>query len=182
MLVAEVQVGGWFIQDEQLRLLGEGCGDEHQLPLPAGDIGIGLVPQVSDAEKVQVFPGQLFVLGTGRGEVANPGCASHHHHIQHPEGEDRHMGLGDIGDLLGQLAGAVGGQIPPIQQHPAPPPLLPGDTLEQGALPRAVLPQDAEDLRPLAGEGDVLEDVPSLLVVKAQLLYLQAHHQLTFFR
>ena len=31
MLVAQVQVGGWLVQEQNLRLLAEGAGDDHSL-------------------------------------------------------------------------------------------------------------------------------------------------------
>ena len=40
-LVADVEVGGWLVQDQQGRALRQGAGDHDELSLAAGDLRIG---------------------------------------------------------------------------------------------------------------------------------------------
>jgi len=48
-LVAQIEVHGGLVEDEQLSLLGEGHRDEHQLPLAQGQLARIPAAQVADS-------------------------------------------------------------------------------------------------------------------------------------
>ena len=52
-LIAEVEAGGRFVHHEDPRLLGEGAGDQHELPLAARQFGEHARGEPGDAELVE---------------------------------------------------------------------------------------------------------------------------------
>ena len=92
------RAGGGLVHDEELRLLAQGAGNEHQLLLAAGEGGEVPLRQVSHTQLLQ--GGQSLLLqGLGgaleRGQV--PGQA-HEGGVQHGIAEGGTVYLRDVGD------------------------------------------------------------------------------------
>ena len=157
-LIAVIQAGRGLVQQQELGLVGQGLGQHHQLPLPAGDVGVGPVPQVIDAHILHGGPGDLPVLGGGLPEIPGAHHPAQEHHVLHQIGEGRDMVLGHIGEGPGRFPAAPAGDVLPVDAD------LPAEGrqgaqqgLEQGGLSHAVGPQDAADLMVAHGEAHPLQ-------------------------
>ena len=64
-LVPHVQVGRGFVEQQDLRPLRQGPGDQGELPLPAADAVAGAVCQVTDAHRFHGQFGDLSSNGAG---------------------------------------------------------------------------------------------------------------------
>ena len=60
-LVAEIQVGGGLVHDQDRRLLGQGVGDQHHLALSTTDLSVNPVFEKGDTENFQCFLGNCHV-------------------------------------------------------------------------------------------------------------------------
>ncbi len=61
-LIAEIQAGSGFVEDENFSLLGQRAGNQRELAFAARNFSAGAFGQVSDAQTVQGFGGQRAVL------------------------------------------------------------------------------------------------------------------------
>lgn len=61
-LVAEVEAGGGFVEEDQGGFLGEGAGDQGELAFAAGDAVQGLVGEVRDAHAGEAGIGHFAVV------------------------------------------------------------------------------------------------------------------------
>ena len=84
-LVAEVEIGGWLVQDDRLRFGHQRAGDQRKLPLAAAHLGDGPIRQRRDAEPLERARREDLVAFTGMCERAEVRGAAHRHHLQYAE-------------------------------------------------------------------------------------------------
>lgn len=101
-LVAEVEMGGRFVEEEEWRVLGQGAGEDDPLEFAAAEFrggpmleGGGVGPVESAVDPVVVLPGE------GQ-ERSAPGVAAHGDDLADGVGEVERGGLGDDGDFAGE--------------------------------------------------------------------------------
>ena len=149
-----VHAGRGLVQQQQLGMGGQGAGDEHPLPLPAGQGGEGAPAQLGQPDGGQRLLGRLPVLSAVRAgrEVAHP---AHAHHVQ--DG-DREQGV-EAG-VLGHVAHPAAGPL----RRPAEHPHLAGlrargaqDQAQQGGLAAPVGAHRGDELSGQHLEADLLE-------------------------
>src|SRR4051794_16938501 len=78
-LVAEVEARGRLVEHDELRLLGERAGEQHELALATGDHGVGALGKVIDAEANERLPRYFAIMRRGPGEQTAVRGASHQH-------------------------------------------------------------------------------------------------------
>ena len=157
-----VQAAGGFVQNQQLRSVGEGHG-EGQLHLhPLGEIlDFLILPQgepgqegvVSGPIPVAVHPGHHLAQLFGGEEVGKVVFVKHH-----PDPVFVLL-------LAGSLCLAEEGDVPAALLH------LPQDAVDGGGFSGAILPDEAHDDAPGQGEGDVLQ--PKGAVVFGEMVDFQ---------
>ncbi len=99
-LLTEIEGRGRFVHHQNAGALDEGAGDQNRLALPAGQRGVAPLGELQ-----QVKPRQ----GLADGQVVRwpppfpPGGrgAPHGDDLAHREGKGGHVGLGHIGDTVG---------------------------------------------------------------------------------
>src|SRR5437762_895731 len=116
-LVAEVKAGGRFIEHDELRLLRKRAREQHELPLAAGNHGIGAVTQMADIELAECFLCDLTIMCGRPAEWTAIGRASHEDHSFDGEGKRRRVRLRHIGDAPRALANRKPGKRAIIYQH-----------------------------------------------------------------
>ena len=117
-LVAEVQVGGRLVQQEQRRLLGQGPRQGDELSLAARQLVHPPVRQRRDARRLHGHPRHV-VVPRAPGPARRVWVAAHQHHLAHAE-RKRHLEiLGDDGHLACQSQPAHRGHVPAVDQHGA---------------------------------------------------------------
>ncbi len=175
-LIAVVQIGGGLVHDQNPGLLGEGPGDENQLPLSAADLGVEAVGKIGDPQLLQRLQRQPLLLPARRRESAGLGGGPHEHHVQNGIVKGGVVGLGDIGDGAGQFPGPVGLHVSAVQGDGAlVSPLEPQHAPEQGGLSHAVGPQYGEELSLSGRKAHVPQDGAAGDILKAEIAHLQAH-------
>ena len=63
--VAQIQAGRGLVHDQDPRLLGQGAGDQHHLPLPPADVLVAAAGQGPDIQPVHDLPHLLALLPSG---------------------------------------------------------------------------------------------------------------------
>ena len=153
--MADVQMIGGLIQDEHLRSLRHGTGDEHHLPFSAGQ---PLNAPMGEARHAQLLHGgshDLFLV-----LLVAPGVEAHGHHILHGKVEGADGILPHIADHRGQFSRrkgfhgpAVEGDLPSGLGHQT------KGGLDERGFPTAVGAHDADHL-PFSGlERGAFQDV-----------------------
>ncbi len=177
-LVAVIQRGGGLVHDEELRLLAQGAGNEHQLLLAAGEGGEVPLRQVGHTQLLQ--GGQSLLLqGLGgaleRGQV--PGQA-HEGGVQHGIAEGGTVYLRDVGDAGRQLPAGEGPHVAAVQRDGAGVALQAAQqAAEEGALAGAVGTQHGEEITGGHGEGDILQHRRGLGIGEGQVRYREGHRR-----
>lgn len=116
-LVARVEVVGRFVEDQQLRLLGQGAGEDHPLLFSAREGGEGVVFKAQQADGFEGLADQVLVFKRIAVEQALVRCAAHGDHFIHPQAE----GVGKLLEHHGNaLRAPLRGLLPDVlvfQQH-----------------------------------------------------------------
>ena len=115
-LVAVVQRGRGFVHHQNVRLLTQSAGDQHQLLLAAGQLRKITVGQMHYAQLLQSGQSLLLLLGGGGAERRELAGQTHQHRVQHGITKGRAVYLGDVGDMGGQRPLVQSAGIPPVQQ------------------------------------------------------------------
>jgi len=106
-----------LIQQQNLRLLADGTGQQHALALAVADFGKIPVSQRCGLHQFQCGPHLLFVGGREHTQPPGVRVAPGSSHVK----AGRQLGADRVGQHQRQLAGAgiggVGGQVLPVQQH-----------------------------------------------------------------
>ena len=86
-LVGEIEGSGRLVEDEQRRLLREGAGEEHALPLSTRQLRDGAVRQIERVHfrERRGRPGE--VVGPLEGPEPEVGCPTHERHLPRRERE-----------------------------------------------------------------------------------------------
>lgn len=155
--LADVQIGGGLVQKQHLGVLGQGHGQVHPLPFPAGELGKFLFRKPGGAGGLH-GPGDLFPVGLGQVPAkAQVGIAAVGHQLPCPNGGDV-PGLGQDGRQAGKLLAAKLAQGLAIVEHL--PPLegqQPAGGSQQGGLAAAVGADERGDLPGFKSQADVLQ-------------------------
>lgn len=114
-LIAEIERSGRLVKHDEARLLREGSRKQHELPLAAGNLGVGTLRQMRDAKAIQHRLRDCEVIRRGPREQRAVGGASHQHDGLHGEGEGAGMHLWDIADHPRALARRYRGKPPTVQ-------------------------------------------------------------------
>ena len=69
-LIAEIEVRGRFVHDEEIRLLSQGARNERKLALAAADFGAGRILQIRDGQGLKRFLGDFYIQARGRAKKA----------------------------------------------------------------------------------------------------------------
>ena len=180
VLVAKVEVGGRLVEQERLGFLGERGGDHHQLALSPGDLGVGPLRQMLDAEVGQLLAGERDVGRAGAREIADARGAPHRHDVDYVVGEGGGVRLRQVGEAPRQLGRPIRPHRPPVELHRARKrPQLADQVAQKRRLARAVGAQDAQHPGRLVRERDPVEHRPRGVVAEPQVRRGQAHHQFT---
>src|ERR1700722_8488655 len=116
-LVAEVEARGWLVEHDELRLLRQRAGEQHELPLAAGDHRVRPLPQMRDAEPLKRLHGDG-AIGSGWAAEQIAVCrAPHQHHRFDGEGEGDNMGLRHVSEQAAIFADRVAVQRPVAQPY-----------------------------------------------------------------
>ena len=158
-----------------LRVLRERPRDEHELLLAAGDLRVGAMGQVLDADAGQRLVGSLQLGLAGRGEHLQVVARGHEYHVDHFVVVHRRVRLGNVGDLASALPHRKRAQILPVHQNRAA--IVrgkPQDTAEQGGLANAVGPEHVHEAPVGNGKRKVVQDLAAS-VGEAQVGHIDAH-------
>ena len=173
--VAVIESARGLIHDDGLGVLGQRPGNEHELLLAAGDLRIGAMGQVLDADAGQRLVGSPQLGLAGRGEHLQVVAAGHEHHIDHFVVVHWRMRLGNVGDLAGALAHRKRAQILSVHQNRAAVVRgKPQDAAEQGGLAHAVGPEHVHEAPIGNGKREVVQNLAAS-VGEAQVRYVDAH-------
>ena len=176
-LMADIQIGGRLVQDDDLGLLADGPGQHDPLALAVAEGGEVPLLQLQGVDPLQGLTDDALV---GLGQFAQGvgvGIAAHRHHFAaghqfrtDPVGKHhRH--------LPGHLPGRPGVYLPPADvHHAAQLGQMAGDGLEDGGLPRPVGADQRED-RPLFDlDADVVyEHLP--VIAHGQIFRFEISHR-----
>jgi len=156
--VGQVQSGRGFVQEDDLRLLADGPGDEDALAFSAAEGVHFAVGQVVHARKPHGGPGLGDIFGTFEPQQAHVGGASHEDHLTNAEGQLLGDHLGYEGQPAGQFPAGIAAQGHSQQADLT----LGGEQadqgLEEGGLARSVWADDDEEVLGRDLEGDRLQD------------------------
>ena len=173
--VAVIERARGLVHDDGLGVLGQCPGNEHELLLAAGDLRVGAMGQVLDADAGQRLVGTLQLGFPGRGEHLQVVSRGHEHHVDHFVVVHRRVRLGNVGDLAGALAHRKRTQILPVHQNRAA--IVrgkPQDAAEQGGFAHAVGPEHVHEAPIGNGERKVVQNLAAS-VGEAQVRYVDAH-------
>src|SRR5689334_23043982 len=92
-LIAEVETGGRLVEDDEPRLLRERASQQHELPLAAGNHGVGPLRQMRDAEAIERGMRDGAIVRAWAAEKISMRAAPHQHHRLDGEGESADMDL-----------------------------------------------------------------------------------------
>ena len=155
-LVADVQEGGGLVQHNHLRLLAQGPGQQHPLPLAIADLDKIQRGQFLPVDQSQGLPDFFPVCLCQQTQPPGVGVAAHGHHIPAGHQLRAHPLRHQDGQLLGPLQG---GQFRlAVQKHrPLDGSELANDGFQDGGLPRAVGPDEGHDLPRHEVEADIFK-------------------------
>ena len=150
-----VQGGGGFVEQQHLRLHGQGPGNGHPLLLAAGDLpGLGLDVR-RHAHLFQILhgplPGGLLVLFQYL-DLPDHAIFQHGHVVEQVEGLEHHAHMGAV---LGGIDLGTGDVLAAVEDLAAGGGLQQVDAPQQGALAGAGGTNDAGDIAFFHGEIDV---------------------------
>ena len=81
--VAVIERARRLVHDDGARVLRDGARDEHELLLAAGDLRVGAVAQVRDADALERVPRLVHLAALRRAEQAHAAAGAHEHHVEH---------------------------------------------------------------------------------------------------
>ena len=179
-LIAVIQCRGRLVHDENIRLLGNGAGDEHQLLLAAGEMRKITLRQMRHPHTGERLMGgvnlrALWLLE--RGELAR---SAHQRRVQHGIAEGGPMGLGDVGDAPGPFTVRQTANLLPIHKDGAA--ILrqcAQNAAKQRAFPHAVGPQHREKFALFRAEADIVQHA-AFAVGKGYIFHQKAHSTCSF--
>ena len=171
----KIEVGGGFVEEEELRLSGEGAGDEDTLALAAGEGGEAAVFEVVEVHLFEGILGKFAVWGAKRSEGAGLTESAHEDDVGNVDGEiGVHLAvLGDVSDLGAGVFGSSveygNGAFLGAEEAE--------DKFEHGGFAGAVGADDADEIAfgefqvdivedgvIVVGEGDVFEGDDGLII------------------
>ena len=103
VLVPEVEMRGWFIEQQDRSILEKCPRQQHQLPLPAAQLIKRPIGQAPDAKVFQRGTGFFPVFPGGKFQRAQAGGSPHDNHLQGGKGKDQVHLLGHHGHQPGDL-------------------------------------------------------------------------------
>ena len=135
-----IQSGQWFVQQQELGLLGQRASQKHSLLLPAGEFADLALCEGRHLHLLQRLLHQLPILAAGPAEHAHLADTSHHDRVVDADRKTpvdaaalRHIANADVA----RWAAAIDADIAKLWPHNA------GNHVEQGALARAVGTDDS---------------------------------------
>ena len=157
-LIAEIEVRGGLVHDEEIGLLCERACNERELPFAAADFGAGGILQMRNGKGLKRLFRNFDIQPGRRSGKALPACTPHRHHIQQAIGKWRRVSLGNIGDTRSELPGGIARNILAIEQNTARLRLDEAqEGFEQGRLARAVRAEQEEKVPALDRKRQILE-------------------------
>ncbi len=105
-LIAQVQVGGRLVEQQDVGVLGEAAGEPDPLQLAAGEAldapvrEVGEVGEVGDGERAVDRPG---TVGVRAAQPPTVGVAAESHHVPHAEPGRGGAAPGEQGDAAGEV-------------------------------------------------------------------------------
>ena len=156
-LALDVQKRGGLVQQEDLRLLADGAGQQDALALAVADAVEVPVGKVGSPHQRKGVPHGLFVRFGKDAQPPGVGDAARRRKLK----TGGQLGAAGVGEHQGQplCAGraGVGGKVLAAQQHGAAEGgQLPGQRFEQRGFARAVRADEGQDLPAPDAEGDGL--------------------------
>ena len=174
-LVADVEGAGRFIQQDDVRILGQHHGEPHPLGLAAGERAGALLQNVAELHPLAGPAHHVRILLAPLIEPALMGMAAVLHQLLDLDAGGHQRALGQVGELAGQRFLAVACQRLALEQDLAGLLLLLAcQQFEQGGLAAAVGADDPYQLALGNGEGDVVED-GLVLIAKLQVIDGERH-------
>ena len=158
-LIAHVEEGGRLVQQQDLRLLADGAGKHHALALAVTDFLKALGGKLAHMDQGHGLPGRRAVLLREDAEPARIGIAPRRDHL----GTAHELGAQPLGGHDGQASGKLvfrhAGERLPIQKDGAGYRLQPPcEGFQDRGFPRAVGPDEGQDLPRAEGEGKSFQD------------------------
>ncbi len=164
-LVAQVEVGGGFVEEEDAGLLGEAAGEPDALELSAGEVLGSAVGEFGDAGQGERPVDGLASAGVRAAPAAAVRVASELDDVPHAQPAGRGAPLEQQGDAAGELPGAerqcVGAGVEGERRVPRP--LQPGDGAQQGGLAAAVRADQGGHFAGPQGQRGVVHDVGAVV-------------------
>ena len=117
LLVTKIQRRGRLVHHQYARLLSQGTGNQHQLLLATGEMGIGALGQMFDTQLAKRAPGYLPVLGGNPGNPVDVGRTAKQHNVRNLKRERRRMHLRYIGKMLRQFPLAESRGVLAVNMH-----------------------------------------------------------------
>ena len=86
-LMVDIEMGGWFVEEQHLRSLTQGSGDDHPLALSAGHLQNVAIRQMNGSCTLHYFIDDALVIVAQQLEAADIGVSAHGHDLADREGE-----------------------------------------------------------------------------------------------
>jgi hypothetical protein len=176
VLVAEVEEGAGFVEEENAGFLGEGAGEEGALALAAGELVHGAGEEVGEVEAVGGVAEDGKVTGGFEAEGLEVGGAAGAEDLGDGLAFVVGGGLGEVGDGSGEVFGAVSAEGAGVERR-----LSRGggeeaeEEFEEGGFAGAVGAEEDGDAAGGEGDGDVGEDVVGGGVGEAEVGGCEGH-------
>ena len=172
LLLVQVHAGHGLVQEQQLRLQGQGAAQLHSLLQAVGQGAGGHLPYVLDLEEVNdalhhLAVAYLLRLGQAPVEGASEDARAHlhvppqHDVVQHAHAPEEGQVLEGAGDAQGgDAVGPQVGDVPPLEEDAAPLGMVvAADGVDEGGLAGAVGADDGQDLAPVGLEAHPAQGV-----------------------
>ena len=155
-LMANVEVGGGFVERHHRRVLGDGAGEQHALALAVAYLHEVALAQLPGAHGLHGTPYCLSVGLAQRAQGVRVGDAARLHHVQAAQHLAGHAPREHHREVARQLVCLEGARVAPVEQHAAAQGRnLACDCLEQGRLARSVGSHKTQHLAGHEVERDV---------------------------
>lgn len=175
-LVIDVEVKARLVEEEERCPLGQGPRDEDPLALAAAQVRHPLFRQSGGLREAHSLPDGLLIFRGQPLEACLAGIEPHADDVSGGELEDRLGKLGDVGDLLGDLAPPQEEHVLTLEGYPA------FDVAEktldgpdERTFPRAVPAEDGHKIARLEAQRYAADD-EAVPVARGQIIDLEDRH------
>ena len=175
----EIQTGFRLVQNDELRLIDKGTGDEHHLQFTAAHPVAVLVGKAGDPHPFHHGFRHFNLLFAGLLKGPKMCTAPQQNHFQTSVGKSEAARLRNVGDGTPDILRFEGVNVLPVKQSLAAVPWQQTDhALEQGGFTNAVWTKNRKDVTFFQAQIDIFENHRLLRVAEATVLHFQDHCRL----